>query len=340
MRYRYLGKTGLRVSEIALGSYMTLGHSVDLYKAQELMSIAYDHGINLFDNAEIYAQGSSEKIMGEAIRNLKWTRDSYVLMTKVFWGGPKPSQIGLHKKHIFEACNNSLKRLNVDYIDIFLCHRPDPMTPVVETVRAMHQLILQGKILYWGTSEWSACRVMEAISIAERNYLTPPSLEQFQYNMFERHKSEQEFHNLLTNHQLGATITMPLAEGLLTGKHNQGIKEASRLGKLKNTVFRDYILSDRWKSNLEKIDLLTAIAHDAGMTMAQLAIAWCLKNKYISTAIVGATTSQQILENIESCSFQEALDPNTIDKIESILKNKSTKCENYVFDYHKASSEA
>jgi len=322
MEYRNLGNTGLNVSALSFGSYLTFGHSVDVCLAEKLMNIAYDAGINLFDNAEVYALGHSEKIMGEVLKKAQWPRDTYVIMTKVFWGGGMPTQIGLHRKHIYEACHSSLMRLKIDYIDLFLCHRPDPNTSIIETVRAMNSLIQQGKILYWGTSEWKASQIIEAILIAQMNNLIPPSLEQFEYNMFWSDHGEKELADLFLLYNLGATTTMPLLGGILTGKYNEKIPHNSRVSRHKNTKFRDVIFSDEWRDTIQKVDKLVSIAQDIGITLAQLAIAWCLKNKYISSVIVGVTNEGQLLENLKSIQYLDAIDKNTISSINSILGKK------------------
>lgn len=332
MQYRNLGATGLKVSAISFGSYLTFGHLVDKEMAKKLMQMAYNAGVNLFDNAEVYALGKSELIMGEALKELGWPRETYVLMTKVFWGGPKPTQIGLHRKHIYDACHASLKALQVEYIDLFLCHRPDKNTPIEETVRSMHNLILQGKILYWGTSEWSALEVMEAIAIAEKYNLTPPSLEQFQYNMIARNKAEIEFLPLFIKRKLGITITMPLAGGLLTGKYDGQLPEGSRYHGLKD-IMGNFMPLDQLESINGQLKKIAAIEGLNNITMAQIAIAWCLKNNNISSVIVGASNEQQLKENLQSHLFLYNFDNNVINNIEEILGNKSNEdCMDF-FDY-------
>lgn len=330
MQYRYLGTTGLQVSSISLGSYLTFGHSVDVQMAEKLMHIAYEANVNLFDNAEVYALGRSEEIMGTVLKKLQWPRDTYIVMTKIFWGGPKPTQCGLHRKHIIESCNTSLKRLNTEYIDLFLCHRPDHKTPIEETVRSMHQLIQQGKILYWGTSEWSASQIMEAILIAQRYNLTPPSLEQFQYNMMERQKIEKDLTNLLQKN-IGVVTTMPLAGGLLTGKYNKNTPENSRFFRLQN-VEPELKNINKQMHLVEKIERLSDIARNNKMTIAQLAIAWCLKNNTLSSVIIGSSNEEQLKENLQSLNYIEQLDENTMESIDSILENKPNKL-NESYDY-------
>ena len=228
MQYRRLGKSGLQVSEFSLGSWVTFAKQVDTGDAKSLMTAAYDAGVNFFDNAEGYEAGASETVMGEALTDLGWSRDSFVVSSKVFWGGEKPNQKGLSRKHVIEACHKALKRLQVEYLDLYFCHRPDVDTPIVETVRAMHDLIAQGKVLYWGTSEWSAQQITEAHQAARDWHLTPPTMEQPQYNLFERHKVEEDYLPIYDTYGLGTTIWSPLASGLLTGKYNNGLPADSR----------------------------------------------------------------------------------------------------------------
>jgi len=229
MQYRRLGKSGLQVSELSLGSWVTFGKQVDTGDAKTLMSAAYDAGVNFFDNAEGYESGASEVVMGKALKDLKWGRDSYIVSSKVFWGGQKPTQRGLSRKHVTDACHAALRRLQVDYLDLYFCHRPDVDTPIEETVRAMHDLIQQGKVLYWGTSEWSAQKITEAHAAAREWHLTPPTMEQPQYNLFERAKVEGDYLPLFDTFGLGTTIWSPLASGILTGKYNDGIPADSRV---------------------------------------------------------------------------------------------------------------
>ena len=223
MNYRRLGKTGLKVSELSYGSWVTFSFQVGLDEAVNIMELAYENGVNFFDNAEAYASGESEIIMGKALKKLGWSRDSFIISSKVFWGGEKPTQRGLSHKHVVDACHAALKRLQLDYLDLYFCHRPDPETPIEETVRAMHTLVMQGKICYWGTSEWSAKEIKEAYKISKDLNLTPPSMEQPQYNMFEREKMETEYSELFKNEKMGTTIWSPLASGLLTGKYINGM---------------------------------------------------------------------------------------------------------------------
>lgn len=331
MYYRYLGRTGLRTSILSLGSYLSFGHSVDEKKALSLMDRAYQSGINLFDNAEVYALGRAEEIMGTSIKHLKWLRDTYILMTKVFWGGDKPTQLGLHKKHIFDSCHASLKRLGVEYIDIFLCHRPDVNTPIIETISAMHNLIQQGKILYWGTSEWSESQITQAILIAEKYHLTPPSLEQFKYSMLERNKAEKELCNLFGNYKLGATTTMPLAGGFLTGKYLDFIPTNSRFSWLKDAD-KD-LKTEKYRNFNIKLKELRKISHDLNISLAQLAIGWCLANQNVSSVIIGASNENQLAENISTIEHLDKITPAFINEIDSILDNKPIIENKDFFDY-------
>ena len=322
MEYRNLGKSGLRVSELSYGSWVTFSFQLDKAKAKKTMKHAYDSGINFFDNAEVYASGESEKIMGDVIYDLGFQRDTYIVSSKVFWGGQAVTQRGLNTKHIRDACDAALKRLRVDYLDMYFCHRPDFHTPVEETVRAMDVLIKQGKILYWGTSEWSADRIREAYSIAHQYGLTPPTMEQPQYNMFHRSKLEKEFLGLFSTEGLGTTIWSPLASGILTGKYNKTIPKGSRMSLPDYKFLRDGLESKQGAENIKKVIKLSKIAEKLDISMAQLSIAWCLKNKNVSTVILGATTIKQLDENIKAAEYARLLDDKVMSSIEKILKNR------------------
>ena len=322
MEYRNLGKSGLRVSELSYGSWVTFSIQLDKAKAKKTMKHAYDKGINFFDNAEAYASGASEKIMGEVLSDLGLQRDTYIVSSKVFWGGQAVTQRGLNSKHIRDACDSALKRLQVDYLDMYFCHRPDFHTPVEETVRAMDVLVKQGKILYWGTSEWSADRIREAYSIAYQYGLTPPSMEQPQYNMFHREKLEKEYLGLFSSGGLGTTIWSPLASGILTGKYNEGIPKGSRMTLPDYKFLRDGLESKKGAENIKKVIKLSRIAEKLDISMAQLSIAWCLKNKNVSTVILGATTTKQLDENIKAAENVRLLDDKVMNSIEKILKNR------------------
>ncbi|MEM9159925.1 MAG: aldo/keto reductase [Verrucomicrobiota bacterium] len=319
MHYNRLGKSGLQVSALSFGSWVTFGNQIANSEAETCLKLAYESGVNFFDNAEAYANGQSEEVMGSLIEKLGWARDTYVISSKVFWGGDKPNQTGLSKKHVTEACHAALRRLRVDYLDLYFCHRPDPNTPIEETVRAMDTLIQQGKVLYWGTSEWSASEIMEAYTIARQYNLTPPTMEQPQYNMLSRQKVEDEFSRLYDSIGLGTTIWSPLASGILTGKYNDGIPEGSRLSD-KNLGFLQDIF-ERLQANgvIEVLQNLAAIAEKLGAPLSQLAIAWCLKNPNVSTVILGASKSSQLEENLKALELVETLNEEIMGEIEIAL---------------------
>lgn len=325
MEYRNLGKSGLQLSELSLGSWLTFGKQIENSIAKDLMQIAYDHGVNFFDNAEIYANGESEIVMGEILKQMGWSRDSYVVSSKVFFGvqglmDSRPTQKGLNRKHITEACHQALKRLQVDYLDLFFCHRPDKSTPIEETVWAMHNLITQGKILYWGTSEWSAQEIMEAHMVARQYSLIGPTMEQPQYNMLHRHKVEVEFGQIYKTVGLGTTIWSPLASGILTGKYNTATPpDATRLNIEGLEWLKDKTLTEQ---NLKKVEALQAIAADLGTTMPLLALAWCLKNQNVSTVILGASKLSQLEENLKASEVKYQLTDELMTAIDEVLGNK------------------
>ncbi len=323
MEYRRLGKSGLQVSVLSFGSWVTFHKQVEDDSADELMGIAYDNGINFFDNAEVYASGESEKMMGRVLKMKNWDRTSFLVSSKVFfgWRGKqnKPNQTGLSRKHIIEACHEALGRLQTDYLDLYFCHRPDKNSPVEEVVLAMNTLMQQGKILYWGTSEWSGVEIMEAHRVAQQYHVPGPTMEQPQYNLLERNKMENEFLGIFNTVGMGTTIWSPLASGLLTGKYNEGIPEGSRLGLsgyewLKNSL----LLEDR----LKKIKKLSEYADKLGVSVAALSIAWCIKNPHVSTAILGATKKEQLLNNLKALEVQAKLTPAVMEKIEKIMQTK------------------
>jgi voltage-dependent potassium channel beta subunit len=322
MEYRRLGKSGLKLSSLSFGSWVTFKFQVDDRLAIDLMKTAYDAGVNFFDNAEAYAGGESERIMGRALERLGWGRDTYCVSSKVYWGGGLPTQRGLSRKHVHDACHGALERLRVGYLDLFFCHRPDLETPVEETVRAMHDLVAQGKVLYWGTSEWSAEQIREAHGVAREQGLTPPTMEQPQYNMFERDRVEREYHRLYADPGLGTTIWSPLASGVLTGKYGSGIPAGSRMSLPEYQWLRERIESPEGRANVEKAIELEKLAQDCGMPLAQLAIAWCLRNPDVSTVILGATSREQLQQNLESPQRVEALTPELMERIEGILQNR------------------
>ncbi|MEN9312431.1 MAG: hypothetical protein RIS91_856 [Bacteroidota bacterium] len=321
MEYRRLGKSGLPISELSFGSWITFGNQIQNGVSERLMDIAYEAGVNFFDNAEVYAAGASEVVMGEILHKKNWSRDSYLVSSKVFFGAGAqvPTQKGLHRKHIVEACNQALKRLQVEYLDLYFCHRPDKQTPIEETVWSMHQLILSGKILYWGTSEWSAQEIMEAHMVAQRYNLIGPVVEQPQYNMLVRDKVEVEYSQIYKTVGLGTTIWSPLASGYLTGKYlNQPPAEA-RLN-------RDELgwLSERLnqESHAKKVAQLLGLAADLGVSMPQLGVAWCLKNPDVSTVILGATKPEQLQETLTAPTILPLLTEEVMGRIEDILQNK------------------
>lgn len=328
MEYRRLGKSGLQVSELSLGSWLTFGKQIENNTAEDLMKMAYDNGVNFFDNAEIYARGESEKVMGKILKKMKWDRDSYCVSSKVFFGfrgteNTKPNQNGLSRKHVFEACHQALDRLKVDYLDLYFCHRPDKNTPIEETVWAMHNLITQGKVLYWGTSEWSAQEIMEAHMIAKQHHLIAPTMEQPQYNMLTRQKVEVEFSQIYKTVGLGTTIWSPLASGVLTGKYNQNKDpKGTRLNMEGMDWLKKNVLE---KENIKKAEKLTVLAKDLGMTLPVLAIAWCLKNPNVSTVILGASKTAQLKENFKASEAKNKLTPDVLLQIEKILNNTPTK---------------
>ena len=319
MQYRRLGSAGIRLSELSLGAWVTYGGQVGEDAATQCMSKAYELGVNFFDNAEAYANGNAEVVMGNVIKKLKWKREDLVISSKVFWGGNGPNEAGLSRKHIYEACRSSLRRLQLSYLDLFFCHRPDPNTPIEETVRAMDDLTHQGLILYWGTSEWTAADIMRAHSIARELGLTPPQMEQPQYNMLHRERVEKEYLPLYREIGLGTTIWSPLSSGLLTGKYNEGIPPGSRGALPGYEWLRQSVLTP---DNIRKVKTLQPIAKELGCTMAQLALAWCRKNDDVSTVITGATTPEQVQENMESLEFVFALNDDVMERVDGILKNK------------------
>lgn len=323
MEYRRLGKSGLQVSVLSFGSWVSFSKQINDKVADELMGVAYDQGINFFDNAEVYALGESEKMMGRVLKKKKWDRTSYTISSKVFWGWRgkenKPNQTGLSRKHVMEACDEALQRLQSGYLDMYFCHRPDKNTPVEETVWAMNHLIQQGKILYWGTSEWSGVEIMEAHKVAQQYRLIGPTMEQPQYNLFERDKMENEFLQIFKTVGMGTTIWSPLASGLLSGKYNDGIPKGSRFA-LQGFDW----LKERWimDEKVKKVKKLSELAAKLGITTAALSIAWCIKNPNVSTAILGATKRSQLLDNLKALDAVAKLTPDVMDKIEAIMKTK------------------
>ncbi|MFM8241315.1 MAG: aldo/keto reductase [Crocinitomicaceae bacterium] len=321
MEYTNLGKTGLQISRLSLGSWLTFGKQIGDNTAEDLMDVAYDHGVNFFDNAEIYARGESERVMGRILKKKNWSRDTYLVSSKVFFGagGQLPTQKGLNRKHITEACNQALERFQLEYLDLFLCHRPDKKTPIEETVWSMHQLIMQGKILYWGTSEWSAQEIMEAHMFAKQNQLIGPVVEQPEYNMFCRDKVEVEFSQLYKTVGLGTTIWSPLASGVLTNKYLNKFPEGTRLGMDGLEWLKEKNLTTE---KLEKVRQLNRIAEELDLSLAQLGLMWCLKNENVSTVILGASQRVQLEENLAVLNLTEKLTDEVMQSIELVLNNK------------------
>jgi voltage-dependent potassium channel beta subunit len=322
MEYRRLGKSGLKVSEFSFGSWVTFGKQVDGSDAVSLMGHAYDNGINFFDNAEGYEQGNSEIVMGEALKKLNWSRDSYAVSSKVFWGGSKPTQRGLSRKHVTDAAHAALKRLQVDYLDLYFCHRPDIDTPIEETVWAMHNLITQGKVLYWGTSEWSAQQLTEAYAVARSLGITPPTMEQPQYNILERQKVEGDYLPLYDLMGLGTTIWSPLASGILTGKYNNGMPNDSRMNLPGYEWLKEKWSSEVGRAQLAKVAELTALAAEIGLSMTHLALLWCLSNRNVSTVILGASRLSQLQDNLAALDNKDKLAPDVLARIDAIVGNK------------------
>jgi voltage-dependent potassium channel beta subunit len=321
MNYHRLGSSGLRLSELSFGSWVTFHNQVDDKLALECMTAAYDAGVNFFDNAEAYASGMSETIMGQVLRKAAWRRSSYVISTKFFWGlndGPNEKN-RLSRKYLMEAIDGSLKRLQMDYVDLIFCHRPDPETPVEETVRAMHDIITQGKALYWGTSEWSADSILQAWHIADKYSLHKPQMEQPHYNMLHRDRVEKEYARLYKEIGLGTTIWSPLASGLLTGKYNDGIPADSRAALKGYEWLQENVITPQ---RIEIVKNLAPIAKELGCTLAQLALAWCLKNPNVSTVITGASRVSQVHDNLKALQFVEKLTPDVMERIEKVLGKK------------------
>jgi len=329
MEYRFLGSSGLKVSELSLGAWVTYGSQVGEDVAYECMKAAYEHGVNFFDNAEAYASGEAEKIMGNVIRRAGWKRTDLVISTKIFWGGKGPNDRGLSRKHIIEGVDASLQRLRLDYVDLLFCHRPDPDTPIEETVRAMNHVIDQGKAFYWGTSEWSADQIMEAAMIAKREHLAGPQMEQPQYNMLHRDRVEREYSRLYDELGLGTTIWSPLASGLLTGKYDDGCPPDSRAGLTGMEWLREQLVGESAAEKREKVRRLKPVADEIGCTRAQLALAWCLKNPNVSTVITGASRAEQVTENLASQDVVDKITPDIIERIEEILGNKPVPPANF-----------
>lgn len=321
MNYRHLGKAGIQVSELSFGSWVTFHTQAGIDSTVEMMSAAYDAGVNFFDNAETYAGGKSEEVMGAALKKLGWHRGSYLVSTKLFWGlraGPN-QQNTLNRKYLLEAMDGSLQRLDMEYVDLLFCHRADPTTPIEETVWAMHNIIERGKALYWGTSEWEPGEIISALEIAERHHLHKPIVEQPIYNLFEQHRLGADYKAVYEEHRLGTTTWSPLASGLLTGKYQSGIPNDSR-GALEEYGFLTGQLTDA--DRLAKVAALEPVAKEMGATLAQLSLAWCLQNPYVSTVLTGASRVEQVLENMKALEFVDKFTPDVMNAIDEIFSVK------------------
>ena len=318
MNYRHLGKTGIQVSELSLGSWVTFHNQVDIDATMQMMAAAYDAGVNFFDNAEVYAGGKSEEIMGEALRRLGWRRGSYLVSTKFYWGvHDSPNEKNtLNRKYLLEAIDGSLTRFGLDYVDLLFCHRADPTTPVEETVWAMHNIIERGKALYWGTSEWEAHEILEALDVADRRNLHKPIVEQPIYNLFAQHRFGPDYEPVYEEHGYGSTTWSPLASGLLTGKYQAGIPKDSR-GALEGYDWLQQELTDA--ERLARVDALEPLAREMGATLAQFALAWCLQNPHVSTVLTGASRVEQVHENMRALDFVDQFTPDLLAKIDEIF---------------------
>jgi len=319
MEYRHVGKAGIRVSELSFGSWVTFHNQADVQAAVELMSAAYNAGVNFFDNAEVYAGGKSEEVMGAALKQLGWRRSSFLVSTKFYWGlhDNVNERNTLNRKRLIEGINGSLQRLQLDYVDLIYCHRPDKTTPIEETVWAMHNIIEWGKAIYWGTSEWDAAEIVAAIEVAERHHLHKPVTEQPVYNLFKRHRFSREYERVYKDYGYGATTWSPLDSGLLTGKYSKGIPEGSR-GALDGYDWLHERLTD--KEKLAKVQALEPIAAELGCTLSQLALAWCLKNPFVSTVITGASRVEQVHENMKAAEVTPRLTAQILERIDQIFE--------------------
>ncbi|MNV34212.1 L-glyceraldehyde 3-phosphate reductase [compost metagenome] len=321
MQYRRLGSSGLQLSALSFGAWVTFGSQIGRDESRNLVAAAWDNGVNFFDNAEGYAKGRAEQVMGDVIADLRLPRDGFVVSSKVFFGSaedPAPTQRGLSRKHVTDACHAALTRLRVDYLDLYYCHRPDAETPISETVLAMDNLIRQGKVLYWGTSEWSGVQIAEAVAFARANHLYAPTMEQPQYNLLHRQRVEQEYAPLYADAGLGTTIWSPLASGLLTGKYNAGVDPQSRLGQEQLGWLKAQVLDDG-SDRMERVRRYTALAAQLGVSPAQLAIAWCLRNPNVSSVILGASRVSQLEENLGALALFEQLDERVWQQVGAVF---------------------
>lgn len=321
MQYRRLGKSGLQLSALSFGAWVTFGQQVGRSLARDLLALAHDRGVNFFDNAEVYNHGVAETLMGDVLADLRFPRDSYCVSSKVFFGArnnPLPTQRGLSRKHVIEACHQALQRLRVEHLDLYFCHRPDPDTPIEETVAAMDTLVRQGKVLYWGTSEWSAEEIREAHKVARENHMYAPTMEQPEYNLLHRQRVEVEYASLYSDFGMGTTIWSPLASGLLTGKYNDGVPSDTRLGQPGYEWLRRALL-EQGGDRIAKVRRLQPIAEELGATQAQLAIAWCLANPHVSTVMLGASRLEQLQHNLDALELLPKLDKAVLAKIEQVV---------------------
>ena len=322
MEYRFLGRSGLKVSALSFGTWVTFGDQIGAEPAAACLKAAYEAGVNFFDTAEVYAGGAAEVMLGDLVKKFGWKRSDLVVSTKIFWGGNGPNDSGLSRKHVIEGTEASLKRLQMDYVDLLFCHRPDEHTPVEETVRAMTHLIDQGKALYWGTSEWSAEDIRDAVRIARTEHLVPPTMEQPQYNMFVRDRVEREYLRLYEEFGLGTTVWSPLASGFLAGKYLKGIPAGTRLSMKNYKWLRQRFEGPAAAEKLAAVRKLGRLAADLKTSLPQLALAWCLKNPYVSTVITGASRPEQVQENMKALDTVQLLTDEVMGKIEKVLNNK------------------
>lgn len=329
MEYRFLGRSGLQVSALSLGSWITFGIQVDEDVAYDCMRAAFDAGVNFFDNAEVYAGGKAEILMGKVLKRARWKRNDLVISTKIFWGGKGVNRNGLSRKHILEGLRDSLDRMQLEYVDLIFCHRPDIHTPIEETVRAMSFLVDQGLAFYWGTSQWSAQQITEAYYLARREHLVPPLMEQPEYNMFYRERVEVEYLPLYQEIGLGTTIFSPLASGILTGKHGKGFAEDSRVQLKGYEWLKEEFESVEGQQNIQKTEALRPITGELDCSLAQLALAWCLKNPHVSSVITGASRPEQVVENMQALEVVPRLTEVVMERIEAILDNKPEPPEDY-----------
>lgn len=332
MEYRRLGKSGLPVSALSYGSWVTFSNQLAVDAALEAMTAAYEAGINFFDNAEVYALGQSEIIMGEALKRAGWGRDTYILSSKVIWGSvsdPKPTQRGLHRKHVFEACHDALRRLQVDYLDLYFCHRFDPNVPMEEIVQTMTDLVRQGKVLYWGTSEWTAAQILDAHGVARQYGLIPPTMDQPEYNMFRRDRVELELAPLYEKMGLGTTIWSPLYYGILTGKYNDGVPADSRATLPGYEWMREIVEGEEGQKRIARVRQLSTIAESLDTSTTRLALAWCLKNPHVSTVILGASRVEQVHDNLGALEVLPRMTDDVMAAIEDVLGNKPKQPETF-----------